>query len=1025
MAAPAGEARALPGHATTIAGERRQVTALFYDIVGSTELLQRLDPEDFARLQRQVHGEAAAAIDNNGGHFHRPLGDGGSAYFGLPVSLEDAAECAVSAALELVARCQAIGDDAALGTALRVRVGIATGVVVISYTTHATSPGLEEVVGITPTLAFRIQCEADPNSVLVSDATYRLTRGAFEFEPLGARQLKGFTDAVPLWKAIARRPYVDRFSSSRQVSTPLIGRLDELALCRDRWARARDGRGQIVFVTGEAGIGKSRLVAELNHELRNSSCEIRVFQCQPRGNTRPLHPIIDALRRAVPGSATGSTALEPKAIREFLQREGSGVSEEAIDVIAFLSGGDGNAPSKDLITDLSGDEAKRQALNAMFEVLTAWSRRAPQLIIFEDVHWADTLTQALLAETIHRIKGLPVLVIATTRHDSPPDIAPDPDVLTIPLSRLDAEATPRLLEAIWTGPPPPGLASFIHDKSDGVPLFVEELARFLKERVADSRFDVEDWTKALRSTGVVTLQDLVSARLSGLGDARRLAQVASVIGREFTIDILSSVANAEPGGISLDEGLTRLLQAGIIQRHRSGESTVFRFRHVLLQEAAYDNLLKADRREIHCRIADLVMSRAVASPPDEIMAWHCEQAGKYHEAARYAISAAESCAVRSAVQESYGLLASAQSYLSHLDPGPELDDLTLRLLATQGPVEMALFGSGSREACQTYEKAVAICRRKGPTDRERWFPVYWGWWITSPNAEAVSRSRVIVSDLDNATDAEIKLQALHCSWATHFHAGGHHECLHCIDRGLQLYDPGRAVLYRTKYGGHDAKVCALGERGQSLWFMGDLISATASVNAALRWAEEIDHVGSICHALDNALLFNHFQKNLTEVQKLAARLRDLAERHSRPNSAAKGEIFAGWAQAMSGDVAEGALMFERGLEHQRAIGTEEDLPLYLDMRSAIFERAGKHEQALLAIDEALDHARRTSDVFWLPELHRRRAVLGTKCGRAFSSVREDLQAALSLARAQGAVTLAQRASADLARLAVGRRIHGN
>jgi predicted ATPase len=396
-----------------------------------------------------------------------------------------------------------------------------------------------------------------------------------------------------------------------------------------------------------------------------------------------------------------------------------------------------------------------------------------------------------------------------------------------------------------------------------------------------------------------------------------------------------------------------------------------------------------------------------------MMAWHCEQAGRFRDAAHYAIRAAESCAARSAVHDAQNLLASAETCISQIEPGSGCDDLMLKLLATRGPIEMALFGSGSTEARRTYDQAVAICRQKGPTDREQWFPLYWGWWITSPNSEAVERSRAIVSDLENTADPEIRLQALHCSWATHFHAGNHRECLHCIDRGLELYDADRAIISRTKYGGHDAKVCALAERGQSLWFRGDLTSAADSVSAALRWAEEIDHLGSICHALDVSLLFSQLERNLSEVLRFSARMRDLADRHSLPNCEAKSDIFSGWAYALRGDVEEGRAMFERGLGHQREIGTEEDLPLYLDMRSETLECVKRHDLALLAIEEALDLASRENDVFWLPELYRRRAVLGEQCGRPRSHTLQDLEQAFSLAESQGAETLAKRVRADL------------
>ena len=272
--------------ATALTGERRQITALFYDIVGSTDFLQRLDPEDFALLQRRVHNHAAAAIREGGGYLGGLQGDGGSAFFGFPVPTEDAAECAVASALALVERCDAESKDPRSQGPARVRVGVATGIVVISDAEETDLPDRKEFIGVAPTLAARLQTEAEPNSVAVSDETHRLTRGAFEFSDLGERRLKGFVEPLRVWRPLAARPRRDRFWASHSALHPLIARTRELDALRGSWAKVCDGHGQVVVVSGEPGIGKSRLVAELQQEVANASFATRVLQCQPRGNTR-------------------------------------------------------------------------------------------------------------------------------------------------------------------------------------------------------------------------------------------------------------------------------------------------------------------------------------------------------------------------------------------------------------------------------------------------------------------------------------------------------------------------------------------------------------------------------------------------------------------------------------------------------------------------------------------------------------------------------------------------------------------
>lgn len=1002
---------------TAITGERRQVTALFYDIVGSTELLQQLDPEDFGILQRRIHGEAAAAIRGNGGYLESLHGDGGSAYFGFPVSLEDAAECAVTAALELVARCQVAGEDTDLGAVLRVRVGIATGTVVISELTDTALPMMKEVIGITPALAVRIQTEAEPNSVAVSDTTYRLTSGAFEFQSLGERHLKGMAEPVRLWRPTVRRPPMDRFSASRRILSPLVGRTEELDLCRNRWDRARQGHGQVILIVGEAGIGKSRLVAELRHELAPSEMEARVFQCLSRGNSRPLHPLIDTLRRDIRGHASGPVALDPQEIQDLLQGEGVVASEESANVIAFLSGGaDLTAIDEAASPERTADEVKHLALDAIFEILIAWSRRKPQLTILEDVHWADTLTQELIGELAERIQNQPILAILTSRDDELLEFADHGNVLTITLPRLDAQDTPHLLEAIWGGVPPPGLASFIHDRSDGIPLFAEELANLFKDRFGSGPSTAREWNQALHEGSIVTLQDLVSARLSALGPARRIAQVASVIGREFPEDLLARLVNGDAAQADLEDALARLTQARIIQRLESDDIAVYRFRHALIQEAAYDSLLRADRRQMHGRVVDLVAKGEVSAPPDDIVAWHCEQAGRWLDGARYAMRAAEGCSLRSATHEAEQLLARAEDDLSRCEATPEVDELFLLLLAARGPIAIAIYGKGSPEARAIYEHGVAICRQREVEDRERWFPLYWGWWYTSPDRQSKrSRAEVLINDLDKANDPEIRLQALHCAWAANFHAGQHHLCMECIDKGLKLYDPDRGRVSRARYGGHDANVCGLGERAQLLWLMGDPHGADESIRQAMGWAEATDHPGSLCHALDNAILLATYQRDISKVADLARRMRELADEHELPEVRAKSRIFAGWALALQESLDKGLREFEEGLKSHRAIGTDEDMPVYCSLWAELLLQSDHADKALAVLNSAVAEAERAGNVVWLPELYRLRAAVRQAHQPDRVSSLRDLNQAASLAEEQGARALAARARADLAR----------
>ena len=994
-----------------ITGERRQISALFFDIVGSTQLLQILDPEDYAVLQGNFHTQALESIRFFGGYLDSLQGDGGSAFFGFPLASEDQAPCAVACALDLLTRCRSINEAMTLPVTLQIRVGVATGEMVIMETQDSGIPKLKDVIGITPTLAARIQQEAEPDTVVVSEDTYRLTSGAFDYERLERRALKGFDNPIPLWQPKSRR----HRSRQRRPQAPLTGRDSELAVCRAYWDRAQAGSGQVLHISGDPGIGKSRLVADFAREVEARSCDAHVFQCVSRGNTRPLHPFVDALRQELDLEASEGVALEPDEVRRALVGVEAPATEESVEILAFLSGHDSIRYAIDGTSLMEAEERKRQALDTVLEVLVAWAERRPQLIVIEDFHWADTLTEALVAEMADRFRHKSIMVIVTERQEPAKSATRPRNVHALALTGLTQDSVPALVEALWGQAAPERLASFVYDRSDGVPLFVEELVTLLRERFLGVASNVADWSGALADSGIVSLRDLLAARLLSLGPAREVAQICSVVGREFSTDILERLVDG--GGRSLLPALAQLEQARVIQRRGEDATAIYRFRHVLLQEAAYGSLLKTNRRAIHARIADLAASGAVSSIADEILAWHCEQAGRGFEAATYAVRAAEACSLRSAGPEAERLLAMAESCLESSTDSTESDQLMLQLLAVRGPVAIALYGKGSREARANYEKAIEICRRYKVEDRERWFPLYWGWWFTSPDRRIKRlRSEVLIRDLDHAVDAEVRLQACHCAWAANFHAGRYAVCLECIDKGLALYEPERGRKSRSVYGGHDAKVCGLGERAQLRWLTGDPAGADEDMRLALAWAGEIDHLGSLCHALDHAILLAAYKNDVAEVARLADRLASLAATNNLPEVEAKSRIFGGWAMGRSGSISEGLQALDDGLALQRSVGTDEDTPVYLGLRAGLLLDLARPDEALATVEAAIEEAERAGNAFWVPELYRHRGSISALTSPRRGAWIGDLDTAIKLASASGAATLARRAEADLVRL---------
>jgi class 3 adenylate cyclase/predicted ATPase len=981
-----------PDEGLLLAGERRQVTALFYDIVGSTEMLISGDPEQFFRSVTSLHTSAEAIVGSRGGFLHKRLGDGGCCFFGYPEQSEDAAESAVDAALELIRTTAP--RTRKTGTAFSLRIGIATGLVVFSSEN-------DEIVGTAPILASRLQAEAEPNSVLVADATFELTRGKFVYRRIGEVKLKGFVTPNTLWRPEAKR------HTSRQMSRigdrAMIGRDGELAVLVDAWGAAQHGTGGAFAIVGEAGIGKSRLISEF---LRRIDGRGLALQCNKRSESQPFHPFISFLETVVDPDILKGGGAGP--LLGALQAAGLDIDPEAAEIIgAFTAERSGVTARNIRSTDLTGRAFRGQMIDAAVRLLCSLASKGPMLIAFEDVHWADDMTLELLDSLCLLAHTRAILVVQTSRHDRVEEGA-----RRLPLAGLPSEAMRELVTSIWEGVPPSGLCDFILEQCDGMPLYAEELSHFFQARHRSDQ-PVSAWKDLLMEGGVSSLNDLLSSRLAEAGAARLVAQFASVVGRDFSIGLVTNLLEGTDRD-HLANHLDVLTAHGIIEAS-SNQTGTYQFRHVLLQEAAYNSLLKSDRRRIHERIAKLLVEKSVPPLPAAIAAWQCAEAGRHGDAVRFALTAAEACVLRSAMKEaSLSLDLCTREILSLSRQNPDRRGLLLAMLQLQGVVATALEGEGSEKARRTYSRAMRFVRREPAAAREDHFPAYWGWWFTAPDTRTQqSRARILVEDMMTVEDAETRLQSYHCAWATSFHAGEHGFCLDCVERGLELYDTDRALRNRAFFGGHDAKVCALGESALSQLIIGRIDASEQAIRQCLEHADAIDHVGSAVHALYYALVLRHCQSRYEDVHDLGERMLSLAERHGLVASKARADIYCGWAESMTSTAVGGARRFQEGLAlHQRA-GTDDNLTIHSDMHSQVLQRIGKPREALSVIDNAISLGRKSGQWFWLAELYRQRARLRRELGDRSAGVRSDLARAIRIADAQGAAWLRQRAARDL------------
>jgi predicted ATPase/class 3 adenylate cyclase len=982
------------------AGERRQVTALCYDLVQSTDLMRRLDLEDYQDLMTAFHAAAAEVVTRNRGVVADTYGDGGMAIFASPTDPKDTASHAVEAGLALIEACQKRGAGGMRATIpLEVRVGIATSMAIIAQVPPGQS-GLtpEKVTGIAPALAARLQTVARPNSVVVSQLTRQLAGRAFSFRFLGKQTLKGF-EPESAWQALRHKLQLDRFFAFGKLRARIVGRDREFAHGLACWERAASGQGNVLLIEGEAGIGKSRLLHELRKAARPTRRRLLLFQCAPGGVHETLHPVLQALTQNAGAAGRKVTTARVEAL---FRRQGI-ADREVTSLFSFLLGADDADDSG--LKGASPEAMREKVVQAAEQCLSQLAADGPLLIAIEDAHWIDPTSYMILAALARRVQKYPVLLIVTSRKFDPQARPGNGATSHIPLSALDRESTRIALEQSWPDAArllPRDLIEPIHDLTNGNPLFVEELSQWMSENEGA----VETLTRGATLARGEALESILSARLANLGPAQDIARYAAVAGRDVDYSLLCSIL-PDMDAVTILESLKVLGDAGILLRNRIPGYPSYSFRHALIQETIYNSLLRKTRQVVHGRIFHIVTeNRDLASwIGSSALADHAERAGLVDEAIDAYVEAGKESSAHSALAEAKQLLDRALTLVETADP-QEHDRLKLAVIAALCPVLTGLEGKKSPRASELYAEGVMLARRQRPEDQPRLFPVYWGWWFTASDfAGHRERAQIILADLKDVADDEVQLQARHCLWAIDYNLGFHESCIKAVDGGLSHYDTGRGAENFTLFGGHDAKVCGLGQRGLSLWLTGQGRRAVESVAQSCAWAETISHLGSIAHAYDIAAMLHRYRRDFAALGAIMARMRDLAARHELPALTAKTMIFNGWSLGVVSDPAAGRALMEEGLALQARVDTPEDLPVYNEMLAEVLGLAGEPEAGLALVAEAVAAVEASGHRYWVAQLHHRRLRLLAQSGAAPALMVEAAENALRVAREQGAITL--------------------
>ena len=988
--------------------ERRQLSVLFCDLVNSTALAARLDPEDLREVIGAYHRRCAQVIEHARGFVAKYMGDGVLAYFGYPHASEDDAERAVSAGLELVDAVRQLEA----GTMLQARVGIETGLVVVGGDLIGRGAAREQaVVGETPNVAARLQSLADPGMVVIGPRTRRLLGRLFEYGELGPVALKGLAEPVRAWQVLGRSTVASRFEALRSAATPLVGRAEETDLLLRRWEQAFAGEGRVVSLVGEPGIGKSRLAATLDGVTAEAHLRVRFF-CSPQRLASALHPFIEQLEHVAGFDRSDPVETRLAKLEALLQPLNASAEHFGL-LAALLSLPFGAAP----IAVLNRKEKIFEAWIAMVEALAA---KQPLLMLFEDVHWIDPTSLELLSLALERVARLPVLALITARPEFRPPWPAAAHLTTMVLTRLGRPEAAALVERVAGGRALPAeILKQILARADGVPLFLEELTRSVLEsghlHETDGRYVVRGPLPPLAIPA--TLQDSLMARLDRLGPAREVAQIGSALGRQFSYALIGAIAALPPQ--QLDDALQRLASADVLQRRGAPPAAEYTFRHALVQDAAYATLLRSRRQPLHARIAATLEAQfpETGEKQPEVLAHHFTEAGLGERAVGYWLRAGRQMLTRSGMAEAEALLNKGLGVLSDLPDSPRRREQELDLQIGLGQALLATRGYGAPAVGAAYARARQLCDELNRPDKL--LPILHGnltHHLVRGNLEQARRLTAQLRELgETRNDAVTRVMAYRVVGFDALYSGRFTEARACLEQGLALYRPSDQSAY-AELAIQDALVSLLSFSSLALACCGCLDQARSRSDAALAEARRIAHAHSLAHALAAAWRVAWLARS-----EPVALLRFADELMAV--SAARGfalwRSFAlanrGWCLTALGNAAQGIPLLNAGLAENQATGTGFQTPAVLELLADAYRLAGEPDIALARVADAARLAERMQ-VKWLhSETLRLRGdllMLGGDIAGAESSYRDAMQ----LARSQEGKLFELRASTNLARL---------
>jgi class 3 adenylate cyclase/predicted ATPase len=1023
VAAPApDEVAARPAQEPLDGAERRQLTVMFCDLVGSTALSARLDPEDMRAIIATYHKCCANLIERGGGFVAKYMGDGVLAYFGYPQSHEHDAERAVRAGLAIVEAAPKL--ERAGGAPLSVRVGIATGIVVVGDLLGSGESQERGVVGDTPNLAARLQSSAAPDSVVIAEGTRKLLGNLFELQDLGRLDLKGVAGQTRAFAALRAGSQESRFEALHADGlTALVGREEERDLLQRRWTNAKAGEGQVVLLSGEAGIGKSRLTAAFLEGLAGEAHTRMRYFCSPQHTDSPLYPIIGHMERAAGHAREDDARTKLDKLDALLTQSATSREDAALFADMLALPNDGRYP----VLKLAPQQVRQKTLEALIAQIEAISRQSPVLMIFEDAHWADPSSLEVFGRLVDRINGLRVLLFVTSRPEFAAAWIGRPHVTALVISRLAPSEAMALIERVAGNRPiAANIRQDIVERADGIPLFVEEMTKAVLE--AEDESAAERTVAAVPSPALAvpaSLHASLMARLDRLGSAKGVAQIGAAIGREFPHALLALVAGLPD--LELAEALDRLAGAGLLFRQGLPPHYTYLFKHALLQDAAYGALLREPRRALHGRIAEVINSQfpEIAENQPELLARHSAEAGLIEQSARLWGKAGQRSLARSALIEAEAQLARALVHIASLPGTAALRREAIKLQVALLNAQMHAKGYGAPDTKASLDRARSLIENaeaqgETPEDPLALFSVLYGFWVANyiaSNGGAMGELATQFLELAEKQRATIPLMIGHrLMGVSSLNAGNFASGRAHFDRAYGLYEPLEHRPLATRFG-QDIGVAILSWRALTLWALGYPRSAREDAERALHEAREIGHPATLLFALTVTWLTELFCGYYEDAKAQAVEAVALGDERGALFWKGVGMMFEACVSALVGGTANGGQMIASSIAFYRSTGASVLLPFIQSCLARAHAASGQYDDAWQWIDRSLNAVEASGERWCEAEVHRTAGEIALNSSDPDTAkAQAHFERALKIARAQQARSWELRAATGLARL---------